>query len=128
MPIFTWSSLGRGFFSGRVRRYDFAETRAVLEASTVKAYCCEDNFRRLDRAAALARAKGLTIPQIAMAYLLAQPLNVFPIVGAANREELESNLGALQCRLTRPEAEWLDLRRTSRLSPLALRACRRRWR
>ena len=36
-------------------------------------------------------------------------MNVFPIVGAANRTELEANLAAMQTTLTEEERAWLNL-------------------
>jgi aryl-alcohol dehydrogenase-like predicted oxidoreductase len=64
----------------------------------------------LDRARLLARQKGLTIPQVALAYVLNQPLNVFPLVGCNSGEEFRENCEALAVHLTDEEMAWLDLR------------------
>jgi len=114
MPVFTWSSLARGFFSGRVRGNDPEGAKEILEESSVRAYCCDENFQRLQRAEQLADQKGLSVAQIALAYVLAQPFNVFPIVGAATPSEIDSNLAALDVRLTESECAWLDLRSEDR--------------
>ena len=111
MPIFSYSSLGRGFFSGRISRSNFEETRKLLDRASLTAYCHEQNFERLDRAEILAKEKGLTVPQIAMAFIMNQPLNVFPIVGAVNAKEMEENIVAFKTKLTQEELEWLDLLR-----------------
>ena len=63
----------------------------------------------MDRAEILAKEKGLTVPQIAMAFIMNQPLNVFPIVGAVNAKEMEENIVAFKTKLTQEELEWLDL-------------------
>ena len=45
MPIFSYSSLGRGFFSGRISRSNFEETRKMLDRASLTAYCHEQNFQ-----------------------------------------------------------------------------------
>lgn len=108
-PVFAYSSLGRGFFSGRITRVNFDQTRSTLDRACLTAYCHEPNFERLDRAWILAREKGVTIPQLVLAYILGSPLSVFPIVGAANGVEFRENLAAFEITLTEQERAWLDL-------------------
>jgi aryl-alcohol dehydrogenase-like predicted oxidoreductase len=114
MPLFTWSSLARGFFSGRLTRQNFEEIKPTLDPSTVRAYCCEANFQRLDRAGELARERDRSVPQIALAYVLQQPLEIYALVGCETPEEFLANTGALEIALTQEEMEWLDLRRQRR--------------
>jgi aryl-alcohol dehydrogenase-like predicted oxidoreductase len=114
MPLFTWSSIANGFFSGRLTRENFEEVKSQIDGSTVRAYCIEDNFRRLDRVQVLAMEKGLNVPQIALAYVLNQPLNIYALVGARSGEEIAANLQALDLELTPAEMDWLDLKREER--------------
>jgi aryl-alcohol dehydrogenase-like predicted oxidoreductase len=109
MPVLSYSSLARGFFSGRLSRDNYEEMKPVLGGACVKAYCCEENFQRLDRAAQLAQQIGLTIPQAALAFSLSSPMNVFPLVGAASEAEFQENMKALDYKLTAQERAWLDL-------------------
>jgi aryl-alcohol dehydrogenase-like predicted oxidoreductase len=109
MPVFAYSSLGRGFFSGRVAANDPEGAKALLDRASLTAYCHEVNFRRLARAEQLAAAKGVTVPQLALAYVLRSPLNVFPLVGAASGEEFAQNLAALDLALSEEERGWLNL-------------------
>ena len=62
----------------------------------------------------IAEEKGCTIPQVAMAYVLDSPMNAFPIIGAANRSEIESSLAALNVKLTPQEVQYLELKTDSR--------------
>jgi 1-deoxyxylulose-5-phosphate synthase len=55
MPLFTWSTLAGGFFSGRFTRDNLDTFDAYLDRICVETYCYEENFGRLDRAGALAR-------------------------------------------------------------------------
>jgi aryl-alcohol dehydrogenase-like predicted oxidoreductase len=105
MPIMAYSSLGRGMLSGRVTRDNYKE---LLDGAALKAYAYEVNFQRLDRARELAAEKGVSVPQIALAYILNQPLNVFPIVGAASRKELEETAASAEIALTARELSWLE--------------------
>ena len=110
MPVFAYSSLGRGFFSGRITRRNFEALKPTLDGACLRAYCHEVNFRRLDRAEALARQKGVPVPRLALAYALSQPMEVYALVGAASGAEFQENLGALDLALTPQELAWLDLR------------------
>jgi aryl-alcohol dehydrogenase-like predicted oxidoreductase len=62
----------------------------------------------------LADEKGMTIPQIATAYIMSQNLNIFALVGCQTREEFAANVAAADLRLTPEESAWLDLRADSR--------------
>ena len=112
MPLFTWSSIANGFFTGRVRRNNFEQLvkDGVLDGSSAKSYCTKDNFNRLDRVETLAKERKLSIPQIALAYVLNQSLNIFPLVGARSGDEITSNLQSLDTSLTKDEMAWLDLK------------------
>ncbi|UCC64998.1 MAG: aldo/keto reductase [Anaerolineae bacterium] len=110
MVLFAWSSLAGGFFSGRFRRDNLEAFETYLDRLCVESYCYEDNFRRLDRAHILAEEKGLTVPQVAMAYVMSQPLNIFALVGCQNGDEFRANLEAATVRLTPEEMTWLELK------------------
>lgn len=111
LPLFTWSSLAGGFFSGRFSRDNLDSFDSYLDKLCVESYCYEDNFKRLDRARQLAGEKGLTLPQIALAYVLSQPLNIFALVGCQSGAEFKANVEASQVKLTPEEIAWLDLQR-----------------
>ncbi len=110
MPLFTWSSLAGGFFSGRFRRDNLDTFETYLEKLCVTSYCYEENFQRLDRVEELANAKGLTIPQIATAYVMSQPVEIFALVGCQNGGEFRSNMEAMELRLTPDEIAWLEMK------------------
>ena len=114
MPLFTWSSLAQGFFCGRFTRETFESYRENLPDSCVRAYCHETNFKRLDRAQKLGQEKGLTVPQIALAFILNQPVNVFTLVGVLHPDECKANIEVLNLKLTQDELDWLDLKQDSR--------------
>jgi aryl-alcohol dehydrogenase-like predicted oxidoreductase len=108
-PVLAWSSLAHGFFSGRMTRDNYAE---LADGACKSGYCYEVNFEKLDRVAELADKKGLSIPQIALIYVVSQPMPVFPLIGAQNRVELEASLVASTMRLTPDEIAYLETGRT----------------
>lgn len=110
MPLFTWSSMAGGFMSGRITRSNTATFTDYFGKLAVHCYASEDNFVRVDRAAILAERKGLSMPQVALAYVLNFPLNIFALVGSANEEEMRSNAAASLVTLTSDERDFLDLK------------------
>ncbi len=114
MALFTWSSLAGGFFSGRFRRDNLDTFEAYFDKVVVNSYISEDNFRRLDRAEELAKEKGLTLAQIAVAFVTSQPLNIFALLAPQTPEEVRLNVEASEVKLTPAELAWLDLKSESR--------------
>ena len=115
MPLLAWSPLASGFFSGRFRRdnlHTFGERE--WDEVCVRTYANETNFQRLDRAEILASEKGLTAAQVALAYVMNQPMNVFALVGPHSGEKFRMNVEASEVRLTQEEIAWIDLRSDSR--------------
>ncbi|MEO8392995.1 MAG: aldo/keto reductase [Chloroflexota bacterium] len=108
MALFTWSSLAGGFFSGRFRRDNLKGFDAYFDKLAVTSYCYEDNFQKLDRAEQLAKQYKMTLPQIALAYVMSQPLNIFALVGCANVGEFRDNAAALALKLTPDQLAWLE--------------------
>ena len=114
-PLLAWSPLASGFFSGRFRRdnlYLFGEKE--WDEVAVRSYANETNFQRFDRASALAAEKGLTPAQIALAYVMNQPMKLFVLVGPHSAEKFKANVEASTVKLTQKEMDWLDLRIDSR--------------
>ncbi|HEY3284267.1 MAG TPA: aldo/keto reductase, partial [Armatimonadota bacterium] len=103
MPVFSWSSQARGFFS-RANPDDHSDSELV------RCWYSEDNFRRLERARELARKKGTLPTNIAAAYVLCQPFPTFALIGPRSLEETRTAMPALDVELTPEEMAWLDLR------------------
>ncbi len=107
-PLLTWSSLAGGFFSGRFRRDNLETFTSYLDKLCVSSYCYEENFRRLERAEQLAQEKSVSLPQLALAYVTSQPLDIYALVGCNSGAEFEVNLGALGLELSEAECGWLE--------------------
>lgn len=109
IPIASYSSLSGGFLSGRITRKLFEENPDSINPGTRRAYCYDVNFRRLERAQQMAKEKGCTVAQICLAYTMSGEMDVYPIIGAVNEEEIRSSVEALDIKLTQAECDWLDL-------------------
>ncbi|MDW8395315.1 MAG: aldo/keto reductase [Anaerolineae bacterium] len=102
-PLFAWSSQARGFF--------LDDTSPTFMADSERARCwySADNFERLQRARALARQRGVSATNIALAWVLHQPFPTFALVGPRTLKELRTTLPALNVRLSEQERRWLNL-------------------
>ena len=110
VTLFVWSSLAGGFFSGRFRRDNLDTFTEWYDQLAVKVYCQEENFQRHDRVQELAASKGLSVPQIALAYVFNQPDGIHALSGARNTEELSVNVEASEIKLNEEEIAYLELR------------------
>ena len=112
MPVLAYSSLARGFLSGKFRSDSgkrVAEVFPRMGESIAKEYEYPDNLERLRRAEALAAEKGLTVPQVALAWTLRHPMFVSPILSPSTVPHLEANLRAFNVELSDEEFLWLNL-------------------
>ncbi len=102
IPNFAWSSQGRGFFTDRAGR----DKRDDEEL--VRVWYSDRNFGRRDRAIELAQKLGRSPIHIALAYVVAQPFPVIPLIGPRTVAELADSLSALDIKLTPEQVKWLE--------------------
>jgi aryl-alcohol dehydrogenase-like predicted oxidoreductase len=107
LGVINYSPLAGGFLTGKYRRGQPLPDSA--RASRVQQrYFNDQNFDVLDRMEEIGRQHGQGIPQVALAWLLANPLVTTPIVGANNVEQLRASLQATAFRLSEDEKQSLD--------------------
>jgi aryl-alcohol dehydrogenase-like predicted oxidoreductase len=109
MGVIPWSPLAGGWLSGRWRKGQ-EDTTTHRQQRIPGRYDLSrpENQRKLDAADALARLAdelGITLVQLAIAFVLNHPAVTAPIVGPRTLEQLEGQLGAEQLTLS---AEVLD--------------------
>ena len=99
-----WSPLARGFLAGSRRREGGKETeRARSDDFADKMYFQPEDFDVLEACLAIARERNAKPAQIALAWLLAQPGVVAPIVGATKVSYLDDLAAAVGLRLSEDE-------------------------
>ncbi len=113
LGVLPWAPLGAGFLTGRYRRGEappegsrMGEAGDGLEEAPARR-ATERNFAALEDAQAVAGARGASVAQVALAWLLAQPGVTAPIIGPRTLEHLEDLLPATELRLTGAELERL---------------------
>ena len=110
MPVFAYSAMGRGLFSGRVKSDDPDTATRYMDEFGIRGYVCPENLERLRRCEQLAAEKGLTVPQIAMAWIFNQrALDVYALTSPTKRDHMRTNAQASAIALTEAECRWLDL-------------------
>ncbi len=98
--LVTFSPLGRGFLTGAIdatTTFADGDIRATLPRFTTQAR--QANQALVDLLGELARDKGATRAQVALAWLLAQRPWLVPIPGTTKTHRLEENLGAAGVQL-----------------------------
>ena len=111
MPLLVWSPLASGFFSGKFRRDNLDQFgEREWDDVVLRTYATKANFQRLDRANILAAEKGVSAAQVALAYVMNQPMNVFALVGPHSAEKFKANIEASELELTAQDMDWLDLK------------------
>ena len=109
MPLFTWSSLAGGFFSGRFNPDNLDSFDNYFDKLCVEVYCFGENWNRLKRAKTLAAEKGCSLAQIAIAYVVEQPtLDTYALIAAWKSEEATDGAKAAAIELTATEISWLE--------------------
>ena len=104
-----YSPLGRGFLSGRFKSPDdLDEDDFRRHGPRFQGEALEQNLRLVTKVEELARDKGCTPGQLALAWVLAQGEDVVPIPGTKRRKYLEENLAAADVELTPDDLARID--------------------
>jgi aryl-alcohol dehydrogenase (NADP+) len=107
--LIPWSPLARGFLTGTRKRDEAAPTtRAANDPMADDMYYRPEDFDVVDRVVALAGQRGVTPPQIALAWLLHKPGVNAPIVGATRMAHLEEAIAAVDITLSAEEMAALE--------------------
>jgi aryl-alcohol dehydrogenase-like predicted oxidoreductase len=99
-----YSPLGRGFLAGRFKRLeDMAADDWRRASPRFQGENFSKNLALVEQVKSLARGKGCTPSQLALAWLLAQGDGVVPIPGTSSVERLEENAGAVKVKLSKSD-------------------------
>jgi aryl-alcohol dehydrogenase-like predicted oxidoreductase len=104
-----YSPLGKGFLTGRIdenAKFDSTDFRSKLPRFTPEAL--KANQAVVDLLGRIAKQKGATPAQIALAWLLAQKPWIAPIPGTTKLSRLDENLGSLAIKLTADDLNEID--------------------
>jgi len=104
-----YSPLGRGFLTGKYRKpEDLPEGDRRRMFPRFQGEMFAHNLKLVEHVEEMAREKGVTPAQLALAWVLHQGNDVVPIFGTTRRENLDANLGALDVELSAEDLRRLD--------------------
>ncbi len=104
-----YSPLGRGFLTGQIKKTeDLAPDDYRRHAPRFQGEMFKKNLELVAEVEKLAKAKGCTPSQLALAWVLSRGENIIPIPGTKRRKYLEENAKALDVELTQQELAHLD--------------------
>ena len=113
IPVFAYSALSGGFISGMFRSDDREAAASFLSPPSKKGYWADENFERLSRAEKMAEKYGVSVAQIAIAWLMNQDLQVIPLQGGESPEMYAQTLEAANLVLKPEEVRWMNLEQAS---------------
>jgi aryl-alcohol dehydrogenase-like predicted oxidoreductase len=107
IAVLAWSCRAKGWFAGR---WAAAPPPAddLLGTYVHDLFATPANEARRQRAARLAARRGCTADQVAIAYVLRQPLEIFAAFATARAERLDAIVAAAAIPLTSAELTWLE--------------------
>ncbi|HET7676148.1 MAG TPA: aldo/keto reductase, partial [Gammaproteobacteria bacterium] len=104
-----YSPLGRGFLSGRIKRFDDLDPDDYRRNSPrFQGENFQSNLELVKRVELLANEKHCTPGQLALAWVLAQGDDIVPIPGTGRRAHLEENCAAADIRLSADDLAAID--------------------
>nr|MBA4185803.1 aldo/keto reductase [Acidobacteriota bacterium] len=99
-----YSPLGRGFLSGEIKRFeDLAADDYRRQSPRFQGENFDKNIKLVEKVEEIARAKGVTTSQLALAWVLAQGQDIVPIPGTKRRKYLEQNAETAEIILSQEE-------------------------
>jgi aryl-alcohol dehydrogenase-like predicted oxidoreductase len=105
LGVITYNPLAGGMLTGKYKRGEKLPKGARLEAFPMyhDRYFTDEALDTVERFTAAANQKGVTMAQLALAWVLGEPRVTCPIVGARNLEQFNDTLGALRITLSPEE-------------------------
>lgn len=98
----SYCPLGRGFLTGRIKRFEDLEPDDYRRTSPrFQGENFAKNLELVKRVEEIAGKKGVTTGQLALAWVLVQGKDIVPIPGTTRRNHLEENIAALRVKLTK---------------------------
>jgi aryl-alcohol dehydrogenase-like predicted oxidoreductase len=104
-----YSPLGRGFLTGAIKKADdLAEDDRRRNFPRFQGENLDKNVALVNRLEEIAKEKGCTPAQLALAWVLAQGDDIVPIPGTKRRRYLEQNVAALDVELTQEDRQRIE--------------------
>jgi aryl-alcohol dehydrogenase-like predicted oxidoreductase len=106
--ITAYGVLSRGLISGRWQKGSAAPGDFRAHSPRFQGENVDANLRLVDSVRRVAHAKGISVAQLAIAWVAAQGNDIVPLVGARRRDQLTESLGALQVALSPADLQAIE--------------------
>ncbi len=104
-----YSPLGRGFLTGRFRKFeDLPPDDYRRNTPRFQGENFEKNIRLVRKVEEIAKEKGATPAQVALAWVLSRGEGIVPIPGTTRQSHLDENVGALSLELSGKDLAGLE--------------------
>lgn len=111
IPVFAYSCLGRGMFSGKVKTSDPENGKKSLDQFAVKGYWCQENIERLASMEKIAQNRSCSVAQVSLAWMMQQEFEVFPVVSISKTGRIAENAEAVKIKLSEAEIRTISERK-----------------
>lgn len=113
LGLMPWGPLGGGFLSGKYKRGERPTEGRIASATEAQAEswarrATERNWRIIDAVGEVAEGRGVSYPQVALAWLRVQQTVSSVILGARTLAQLKDNLGSSEIELSHEEMTLLN--------------------
>lgn len=108
LGLLVWSPLAGGLLSGKFSRDGAGESGSRRTTFDFPPVQMDRAWDVIDVLRPIAASKGVSVAQIALAWLLHQPVVTSVIIGAKRRDQLDDNIAAIDVRLTADELTAID--------------------
>ena len=95
-----YSPMGRGFLTDQANQLGTAEKDYRLNHPRFSGEALNQNLQLVERLAQIASGKGVSVAQLAIAWVLAQGEDIVPIPGTKRRRWLRENIAAVDIHLS----------------------------
>jgi aryl-alcohol dehydrogenase-like predicted oxidoreductase len=106
--VTAYGVLSRGLISGHWRKDQTSAGDWRAASPRFQAENIDRNLLLVEALRSIAEAKGVSVAQIAIAWVAAQGKDIVPVVGSRRREQLAEALGALDVRLTGDDQDTIE--------------------
>lgn len=109
LGVIPYSPLQGGFLTGKYRKgKPMPEKARGATSNDLKGYMTDCNFALIDKIEEIGRAYNASVSQVAIAWLLANPVVTSPIIGANTVAQLTDTMGTLSVKLSGEEFDILN--------------------
>ena len=108
MPVIAYSSLARGFLSGKFKSDDNKVFKGIFGKNTPLEYDCPENIALLKRVEDVSNNRGITVAQTSLAWLMNHKMNICAVLSPTHYYHIKSDIEAVDIQLTDDEFEYIS--------------------